>query len=113
MPAARPRVWTTRFPRLGPAGVAVCWRRAYRNRGLRPSGHAADRPRHPDAAPTGVVAARRTPSMPFDAQGRTVSDDGRYWWNGTQWLPIDALAQAQSQGVATYAVRVVPTNGLA
>ena len=51
--------------------------------------------------------------MPFDAQGRTVSDDGRYWWNGTEWLPIDALAQAQSQAVATYAVRVVPTNGLA
>ena len=51
--------------------------------------------------------------MPTDAQGRTVSDDGRFWWNGSQWLPLDSLAPAQSQGMTTYAVRTVPTNGLA
>ena len=23
-----------------------------------------------------------------DAQGRTISDDGQWWWDGTAWQPI-------------------------
>jgi Domain of unknown function (DUF4190) len=51
--------------------------------------------------------------VPIDAQGRTVSDDGRYWWSGSQWIPIDSLAPAPPQGMGAYSVRVVPTNSLA
>jgi hypothetical protein len=51
--------------------------------------------------------------MPTDAQGRTVSDDGRYWWSGSEWLPVDALATAQPSGAVTQVVRVVPTNSMA
>jgi hypothetical protein len=51
--------------------------------------------------------------VPIDAQGRTVSDDGRWVWSGSQWVPLDSLAPAQPEGISTYAVRVVPTNGLA
>ena len=50
--------------------------------------------------------------MPTDSQGRTVSDDGRYYWSGSEWLPVDALAQAR-QAEVVQVVRVVPTNGMA
>jgi hypothetical protein len=49
--------------------------------------------------------------LPTDSQGRTVSDDGRYYWSGSEWLAVDALAQ--SPGAVTRVVRVVPTNGMA
>ena len=50
--------------------------------------------------------------MPTDSQGRTVSDDGRYYWSGSEWLPVDALVQAR-QAEVVQVVRVVPTNGMA
>jgi hypothetical protein len=51
--------------------------------------------------------------LPTDSLGRTVSDDGRYYWSGSEWLPVDALAQAPGPGAVTQVVRVVPTNGMA
>lgn len=43
-----------------------------------------------------------------------MSDDGRWVWSGSRWVPIDSLATAQAPGMSTtYTVRVVPTNGLA
>jgi hypothetical protein len=51
--------------------------------------------------------------MPIDAEGRTVSDDGRYWWSGSQWLPVDALAPAPAPGAVVGATPVGPANGLA
>jgi Domain of unknown function (DUF4190) len=51
--------------------------------------------------------------VPIDSQGRTVSDDGRWWWSGTQWLPVDSLATAQPQAVAVSSLQVAPTNSLA
>lgn len=65
-----------------------------------------------DLGSSGAVS-RTIPPVPTDDQGRTVSDDGRYWWSGSEWLPIDALAPAQPVGVVSYVVRTVPTNGLA
>jgi len=50
--------------------------------------------------------------LPTDSQGRTVSDDGRYYWSGSEWLPVDALVQAR-QAEVVQVVRVVPTNGMA
>jgi hypothetical protein len=26
--------------------------------------------------------------MPTDAQGRTISDDGQWWWDGGAWQPV-------------------------
>ena len=51
--------------------------------------------------------------MPTDSQGRTVSDDGRHYWSGSEWLPVDPLATAPASGAVTQVVRVVPTNSMA
>jgi hypothetical protein len=51
--------------------------------------------------------------VPTDSQGRTVSEDGRYYWSGSEWLPVDALAQPLAVGAVAQVVRVVPTNGMA
>ena len=42
-----------------------------------------------------------------------MSDDGRYWWSGSEWLPVDALAPSQPPGAVAQVVRVVPTNSMA
>lgn len=42
-----------------------------------------------------------------------MSDDGRFWWSGSQWLPIDSLAPAQPPDPMVYNAPVVQTNGLA
>jgi hypothetical protein len=56
---------------------------------------------------------RKIPTMPIDAQGRTVSDDGRYWLSGSQWLPVEAPAFVHTSSAPTYDVRIISTNGLA
>jgi len=42
-----------------------------------------------------------------------VSDDGRFWWTGSQWLPIDSLATSSAPDAMVYNAPVVQTNGLA
>jgi hypothetical protein len=51
--------------------------------------------------------------VPTDSQGRTVSDDGRYYWSGSEWLAVDPLATVPAPGAVTQVVRVVPTNSMA
>jgi hypothetical protein len=51
--------------------------------------------------------------VPTDAQGRTISDDGRHYWSGTEWLPVAPLVTPQAPGAVVQVVRVVPTNGMA
>jgi hypothetical protein len=51
--------------------------------------------------------------MPIDAEGRTVSDDGRYWLSGSEWLPIEPPAFVHTSSAPTFDVRVISTNGLA
>lgn len=51
--------------------------------------------------------------MPTDSQGRTVSDDGRYYWSGSEWVPVDPLATAPAPGAVAQFIRTVPTNSMA
>jgi hypothetical protein len=36
--------------------------------------------------------------MPYDAYGRFISDDGRWWWNGQTWIPIQHAVPRRSSG---------------
>ncbi len=42
-----------------------------------------------------------------------MSDDGRWWWSGSQWVPFDSLATSQPAGLAVSGTPVAPTNSLA
>lgn len=44
-----------------------------------------------------MPAVPHSENMATDAQGRLLSDDGIYYWDGTDWQLVDTTAGAESQ----------------